>query len=287
MPAPAQLPAWSPQPDVWLLVALLVASYAVAVTRVGPTLVPDGVPVATRFQVGCFGLGALVTWVAADWPIHPIGEGYLYSVHMVQHLLLTMVAAPLLLLGTPAWLARALLRPRWLFRAVRNMSRFLPALVVFNVVAVVTHWPAFVDATLRSGLVHFLGHALLFCSALVIWMPILSPLPEIPRLRPPLQMAFLFLQAVVPTVPASFLTFGHQPLYRGYEELPKLFGLDALTDQLVAGLIMKIGAGVLLWALIAVVFFRWAAAEEQRNRPQPGLRALDRELDQLGLRIEG
>jgi putative membrane protein len=266
-------------------VALLVAGYAVALTRLGPAVVPAGAPVASRFQVTCFGLGAFTTWVAADWPVHTLGEGYLYSVHMVQHLLFTMVAVPLLLLGTPAWLARWLLRPPWLFAAVRWCSRFLPALLVFNLVVVITHWPAFVDATLRSGLVHFLGHSLLYLSAIVIWMPILSPLPEIPRLRPPLQMAYLFLQAVVPTVPASFLTFGQRPLYRGYEDLPKLFGLDALTDQLVAGLIMKIAAGLVLWAVIAVVFFRWAAAEERRNRPQPGLRAMERELEQLGLRI--
>ncbi len=281
----ATFPAWDPHPDVWLLVALLVAGYAVALGRLGPTLVPVGTPVASRFQVTCFGLGAFTTWLAADWPVHNLGEGYLYSVHMVQHLMFTMVAVPLLLLGTPAWLARHLLRPPRLFATVRQCSRFLPALLIFNVVVVVTHWPAFVDATLRSGPVHFLGHSLLFLSAIVIWMPILSPLPEIPRLRPPLQMAFLFLQAVVPTVPASFLTFGHQPLYRRYEDLPKLFGLDALTDQLVAGLIMKIGAGLLLWAIIAVVFFRWAAAEERRNRPQPGLRDMERELERFGLRI--
>ncbi len=115
-------------------------------------------------------------------------------------------------------------------------------------------------------------------------MPIVSPLPEIPRLQAPLPMAFLFLQSVVPTIPASFLTFGSHPLYRRYESLPKLWGISALDDQLIAGLIMKIGAGLLLWALIAVIFFRWAAAEERRNRPGPGLRDLDRELTEMGLR---
>jgi len=280
-------PAWDPHPDVWLLVALLGAGYAVALTRVAPTVLPAGVPAATRFQVTCFGFGVFTTWLAADWPVHTLGEGYLYSVHMVQHLLFTMVAVPLLVLGTPAWLARWLLTPRRLFVVVRHLSRFLPALVLFNVVVVVTHWPAFVNLTLRSGVAHFLAHSMLFLSAIVIWMPVLSPLPEIPRLRPPVQMGYLALQAVVPTVPASFLTFGSRPLYRGYENLPKLFGLDALTDQLVAGLIMKIAAGLLLWALIAVVFFRWAAAEERQNRPQPGLRAMEAEMERLGLRVEG
>jgi putative membrane protein len=280
----AQFPAWEPHPDVLLVVGLLVAAYAIALTRVGPRTLPPATPVATRFQITCFGLGAFGMLLGGYWPMHELAEGYMYSVHMVQHLLFTMVVAPLLLLGTPGWLARRLLRPRWLFKPVRWMSRFIPALILFNVVIVLVHWPAMVDLTLRSGLAHFVAHVVLVLSAFVIWMPVVSPLPEIPRLAPPLRMAFLFLQSVVPTIPASFLTFGSAPLYRRYESLPKLWGISALDDQLIAGLIMKIGAGLLLWALIAVIFFRWAAAEERRNRPGPGLRDLDRELTEMGLR---
>ena len=95
-------------------------------------------------------------------------------------------------------------------------------------------------------------------------------------------MVFLFLQSVVPTVPASFLTFGSTPLYKSYEALPQLWGLSTLEDQQIAGLIMKIGAGMLLWALIAVFFFRWAADEERRQRPQVQ-RELDQELTRMGL----
>lgn len=66
--------------------------------------------------------------------------------------------------------------------------------------------------------------------------------------------------------------------------VPHLYGLSTLQDQQLAGLIMKIGAGLLLWALIAVVFFRWAADEEHGNTPRHGLDELDRELTQMGLR---
>jgi putative membrane protein len=280
----AQFPPWQPHPDVLLVVGLLVAAYAIALNRIGPRTVPAGTPVATRFQVTCFGLGAFGMLLAASWPMHDLAEGYLYSVHMVQHLTLTMVVAPLLLLGTPSWLARWLLKPRWLFRSVRWLSRFIPALMLFNIVIVLVHWPAVVDLTLESGWAHFAAHVVLVLSALIVWMPVVSPLPEIPRLIAPLRMAYLFLQSVVPTIPASFLTFGTHPLYRRYESLPKLWGISALDDQLIAGLIMKIGAGLLLWALITVIFFRWAAAEERRNRPGPGLRDLDRELTEMGLR---
>src|SRR5262249_7717474 len=156
-------------------------------------------------------------------------ERYNYSVHMVQHLVLSMVAAPLLVLGTPAWMLRAILRPPSLvFRAVRFCARFLPALIVFNLVLVFTPWPALVGFSLRSRLAAVLVHAVIFLSALVVWMPVLSPLPEIPRLSPLPRMLFLFSQSIVPTIPASFLTFGSSPLYRFYEHVPHLWGLTTV-----------------------------------------------------------
>ena len=173
---------------------------------------------------------------------------------------------------------------RWLFDTVRTLSRFIPALVIFNLVLVFTHWPLIVNAALENGLVHFLIHALLLVSSLIVWMPIVSPLPEIPRLVPVLQMLYLFAWSVVPTVPASFLTFGASPLYKFYEHVPHLFGFSTLEDQQAAGLIMKIGAGLLLWMIIAVVFFRWASEEERANTPRHGLDEMDRELTEMGLR---
>ncbi len=266
------VPAFTSHPDVLLVVAAIAVGYITALTRLGPELAPVGTPVATRAQKTCFALGTFAIFLASSWPIHDLGEGYMYSIHMVQHLTYTMVAAPLLLLGTPAWLARWILSPRWLFNAVRAMSRFIPAIVTFNVIIVVTHWPTFVDLTLRSALVHFLAHTVLLGSAFLIWMPILSPLPEIPRLAPIGRLVFLFLQTIVPTIPASFLTFGEHPLYRRYESLPKLWGLSALDDQLIAGLIMKIAAGWLLMTLIAVIFFRWVATDDAVPRPRnPGI----------------
>jgi putative membrane protein len=276
-------PAWQPHVDTWVLVAAFAAAYAIAVVRVGPRYAEPGKAAVTRLQAVCFGLGVAAIWVAADWPIHDIAERYNYSIHMVQHLVLSMVATPLLVLGTPGWMLRAILRPpSHLFRAVRFCSRFLPALIVFNLVLVFTHWPALVDFSLRNGLAHFLIHALIFVSALVVWLPVLSPLPEIPRLSPLPRMLFLFAQSIVPTIPASFLTFGSSPLYRFYEGVPHLWGLSTVDDQRLAGLIMKIGGGLLLWLIIAVIFFRWAGEEDRRIAARRRWQDLDRELSRMG-----
>jgi putative membrane protein len=245
-----RIPAWVPHPDVWLLVAAIGAGYAIAVARLGHRYVAPGRASVSRLQVVSFALGLATMWVAADWPVHDLAEHSMYSVHMLQHLMLTMVSAPLLLLGTPGWLIRYVLRPpSVVFRIVRTLCRFFPAL--------------------------------LFASALIVWMPVVSPMPEIPRLAAPVRGAYLFLQSIVPTVPASFLTFGDTPLYKFYVGKPHLWGLSTLEDQQVAGLIMKIGGGTLLWALIAVVFFRWAADEDRRNQPQRARRELDQELTGL------
>jgi len=279
--ADVAFPAWAPHPEVWLLVGAIAAGYAVALKRLGPRLAPAGSAVVTRFQITTFSAGLLAVWVASDWPIHDLAERYFFWVHMVQHTTYAIIAAPLLLMGTPAWLARWLLSPRWLLRTVRYLSRLIPATLIFNFVIIVTHIPVVVDASLHHALLHFGLHALILVSSLIVWMPLLSPLPEVPRLQPLARMLFLFLQSVVPTVPASFLTFGDHPLYKFYETVPRLWGISALDDMRFAGLIMKILVGFSLWITITVVFFRWYNAEETGSPARRVSRDLDRELMEL------
>jgi putative membrane protein len=280
--ADVPFPAWQAHPDVWLLVAIVGVGYALALSKLGPRLAPAGTPVATRFQIASFSAGVVALWIASDWPIHDIAERYLFSVHMVQHVTYSMVAAPLLLIGTPTWLARWLLSPRWLLATVRYLARLIPATIVFNVVVVITHTPVVVNAALEHALLHFAIHTLIFVSSIIVWLPLLSPLPEVPRLAPLVRMLFLFLQSIIPTVPASFLTFGARPLYSFYDRVPRLFGVSALSDMQIAGLIMKIGVGLTLWVIIAIIFFRWYSVEET---PGPSRRvARDLERDLMGMR---
>ena len=152
----------------------------------GPGTLPAGAPVATRFQVTCFGLGAFAMLLAAEWPMHDLAEGYLYSVHMVQHLTLTMVAAPLLLLGTPGWLARWLLRPRVAVpvRPVAVPVHPGPDPVQRRDRARPLAGDGGPDPPVRAGPTSS-PTSILLLSAFIVWMPIVSPLPEIPRLVAP------------------------------------------------------------------------------------------------------
>jgi putative membrane protein len=272
---------WHPHLEVWLLVGVLGIGYLLALRFLGPRHVAPGQEPASRGQITAFTLGVATIWVAADWPVHELAEHYLYSVHMAQHLLLSLVAPPLLLLGTPAWLARAILRPAFVFRIVRLLSRPLPALLLFNIVIAVTHWTVVVDLGARSELIHFSLHAALFSTALLMWMPVVSPLIELPRLPYPGQMLYLFAQSLLPTVPASFLTFGSEPLYRVYAEAPRTFGISAITDQRMAGLFMKIVGGLVLWSVITVLFFRWHAQESADGSDALQWRDVERDMTRL------
>jgi putative membrane protein len=269
-----RLPPWHAHPDVWLLFGSIVAAYLIAGRRHLRETGERTPQRARRFFV----LGVAVLWLGAEWPIHDLAERYLYSVHMVQHMLFTLAAAPLLIAGTPAWMLRDLLRPRAVRVVFRFMTRPLVALILFNSVLLFSHWPQIVDIAVRSEWIHFGLHVLIVLSALVMWWPVMSPLPEMPPLPAPGQMLYLFFQSLAPTIPASFLTFGHAPLYPIYATFPRIWGIGVLTDQLMAGLIMKLVGSAIMWGVIATIFFRWYGREQRGQLDSTRYAGLDREI---------
>lgn len=273
-----------PHPEVWLLNAGLLFGYFAALRISGPSLAPAGRPPAERWRIACFVTGAIVLWLSADWPLHDISENHLFSAHMVQHLLYMFVVPPLLLLGLPAWLMRTLVGSGRRLRALRWITRPVAALLLSNAVIVFIHWPAVVDLQVTSEAGHLAIHALLLSGMLLMWWPVIPPLPETASLTPPAKMLYLFLQSFIPTVPASFLTFASEPVYRIYESKSLLWGLDAVTDQRISGLLMKIGGGLILWAVIAYLFFRWSAQENKADAQEVTWDDFERELQAWDMR---
>jgi putative membrane protein len=268
------LPAIHVHLDVLAILGGLAAAYLIAARR-------HEVATGERLEPGRrnrFLGGVAVLLLGAGWPIHDLAESYLYSMHMVQHMLFAFVAAPLLLTGMPAWMWRALLRPRPLWVVWALLTRPLVALLVANGVLLFTHWPEVVSLSVRSELAHFSLHALLLGSAVVMWWPVLSPLPELPALSRPGQLLYLFFQSLAPTIPASFLTFGTEPLYPVYAAFPRIWGIDALTDQLIAGLVMKLVGGAILWGVITVIFFRWGHEEQTEGWDALKFRNVERDI---------
>jgi putative membrane protein len=254
--------------DVLGVIAALVFGYEFGIRRLSATHAPRGEIPVTRCHRIAFYAGVASLLVVSTWPVHDIGSGSLFMLHMVEHLVFGLVAPPLLLAGTPWWLLRAVLKP--IMPLVRVLTKPLVALFLFNATLGLIHVPGVVELMLTSEAAHFGIHTLLLVTGVLMWWPVLDPIPDLPHLPPFLKMGYLFLQSLVPTIPASFLTLGETALYPIYETLPRIGGISAHTDQVIAGLIMKLGGGLLLWGFIAWVFFSWWADEQRygaQDRP--------------------
>jgi putative membrane protein len=248
-----------------VLVVGLAALWVYAVRKIGPKATLPGESIVTRSQVW-WGAGALLTlWLASDWPVHDIGEQYLYSVHMFQHIVFQFVVAPMLLLATPTWLARMIVGKGRAYRALRALTRLVPATLIFNVVVVFSHWPYIVNHVVVDAPLHYGVHVLVLGSALLMWMPVCGPLPEL-RFTLPVQAGHLLLQTVVPTVPAGWLTMADSVVYKSYKHPGHIWGMTTVEDQQMAGMLMKVGEAAILWVLIAILFLRWALHTQADDR---------------------
>ena len=268
--------SWRAYPGVWaaslaIAVPYLVARRRARAMRPGP---PDPAEAAAqRRQLWFFLAGVAAFWVASDWPLGVLGAGYLASAHMVQFMLYTLVAAPLMVLSIPEAMARRILARLRLYRLVTRLTQPVAAGLVFNAILVATHSPWAVDTLRASQFGSFLMDALWLASGVLVWLPICSPLSE-HRLRAyPGKMVYLFLAlGVVPAVPAGFLTFAGFPLYATYELAPRFYGLDATTDQQMAGLIMKLGGIPIVWGAIIAMMMRWADESKTASPALPSPR---------------
>lgn len=254
---------WHGHPDALVGLALFEGVYLLGV---GPLRERYGL--AERVdprQVATFTLGVLVIFFSLLSPLHVLADQYLFSAHMFQHVLLTLVAPPLLILGTPDWLLRPLLRPTTLFIAARLLTHPVTAFTLFNIVFSLWHVPGLYDLSVTNHGIHIAEHLLFMSTALLMWWPVASTMPELPRLSYPLQMIYFFLLSIAQLIVFAPITFSSEPLYRWYAEAPRVWAVTPLVDQQIGAIFMKIGGGALLITLMIVAFFRWYNREEEEQ----------------------
>lgn len=260
---------WVPRPylGVWLLCGALVAGYVVSTRRhaatpgastTGPAGLGEREQARERRRPWQFALGIFFLWLASDWPIGTLGASYLAAVHMMQYMLYTLAAAPLLMLGTPEWMGRRIIDGLHLGGVHRVVSKPLVAAILSNVILIGTHAPVTVDTLRATQFGSFALDMIWLVSGFILWTPIISPLPEARARTAAVKLVYLFAAAaLLPMIPGGFLTFSDQPLYSTYEMAPRLADIQALNDQQVAGVLMKIGNLPVIWAVMAVIWFRW------------------------------
>lgn len=208
----------------------------------------------------------------------------LFSVHMLQHMLLTIVAAPLLMVGAPVRsllrglppvLRTGLVRPLAGAAAVRGLLHALRNPIVAVAIYVgglyLWHWPSLYDAAVENEGLHALEHAHFFIGALLFWSVVIDPEPFKGTLPYAARIVYLLLAgAAQNTVLGGILAFSTRVLYAHYEGRAPLHGVDALTDQRLGGAIMWVPGDTIFLVAASVAFFMWLEQEEREQRRREG-----------------
>ena len=227
---------------------------------------------ATGRQVASFSAALLSMVLSLQGPLHEISDYYLFSAHMVQHLVLILVMPPLLLAGIPDWMLRPAIQVRWVKALARALTLPLIAFALNNAIFLAWHFPGPYDLMMRHHGVHVAMHLTIMVTGVIMWWPVMSPLPELPRIAPPLQMIYLFLVGIPMMISAALITFSATPLYSWYVEAPRLFGIGALDDQRLGGVIMWVPGGLVLWIAITAVYFRWTHRQVREDEENVAVR---------------
>jgi putative membrane protein len=241
-------------PEVWLLIIGLIAAFVYTVRVLGPRVAPEG-KIISRRQITTFTVMILLLWLASDWPMHDIAEEYLYSVHMVQHMVISYIVPPLALLATPEWLFRLLIGKGRTYKVVRFLTRPVVGVLVYNITLMITHIPQIVNRSAAGGPLHYSLHVLIVTTSLMFWVPVCGPIREW-RMSDGAKMIYLFGTSLIPTIPAGWLTFAEGAVYKHYDTIVRVGGISVLSDQQAAGGIMKLGGSTLMWAIIIYIFFK-------------------------------
>src|SRR5262245_51440102 len=248
--------AWHPDPTVVVGLAALGGLYVVELRRgraLGKT--------ASSAQILSFFAGLLLLLGSLTGPLHDLSDYYLFSAHMIQHLLLAFAMPPLLLYGTPGWMLSPLLRHPLVLRVGRFLTRPSSAFAVFNLVLVAWHLPPAYNLAMDVHPIHIAQHLMIMAASVILWSPVLSPVPELPRAPYPVQILYLFVVGLPMVVVSIFITMADHMLYPYYAAAPRVWAaLGPHSDQHLGGLIMWIPGGLVFLVAISVVFFRWQVA---------------------------
>jgi cytochrome c oxidase assembly factor CtaG len=275
------LTQWTWSPSVLLGIAVLTAAY---VYTVGPLRERRnlGLP-ATRTRLVAFVAAQFTLVLALLSPLDYIGDRYLFSAHMIQHLLLATLWPPLMLVALPPWLGRRLVTLPVIGPLAALLTSPFLATVGFNLDIYIWHIPFMYDATLSKEYVHIVEHLTFMLTGLFVWWCILAPNME-DRLSYPFQTLYLFLNAMFMMVLGIIFTFAPDPFYAPYTRAPRLWGISAGTDQQIGGLIMWYPGNLPYAALLVVRFYQWFdGADPGRMEQQAQSHTIERPSPETGL----
>ena len=263
------LTQWNLAPSLILGMALALGLYFYALGPYHRRHYPD-VPIKTG-QTVAFVSGAAIIFLALVSPLDALGDDYLFSAHMVQHLCLTTFGPPLLLIGLPAWMIDRFLDNRLILRVLTALTLAPVIFFLYNIDFFLWHAPAFYNATLENETIHIFEHLTFIVLGILSWWPILSPTPRIPRLSFGGQLIYIFLFGMPAVLLGAGLTFV-PPLYAPYLSDPIVWGISHANDQQIGGLIMWIPVNIFYIIIMSGIFIKWMQHQADKEAAAERLR---------------
>jgi putative membrane protein len=256
--------AWSFDPLVLAALALLLGAYFAAIGPLRRQLRIDE-PVSTR-RIAYFVAGWLTVLLTLVTPLDTLGRYYLFGAHTLQLFILTTIAAPLLMLGTPEWLVGLLIPLAALRNATRGLLFPVIAALAFNIIVIVWHVGPLYEQALHDPGAHDLQMLSFLVAGVLTWWPLLTPLDRHTRMATPFQMLYLMLESLPLDIFGVAAIFALGPFYPAYVAAPRLFGLSAMTDQQVSGGLLAVPGNLIDITLLSIVFFTWINRMERAQR---------------------
>ncbi|MFP4673053.1 MAG: cytochrome c oxidase assembly protein [Opitutales bacterium] len=256
---------WHTEP--LLLITILIAGwlYALGTGPLRARIAPQ-----QPFPLGrsiLFYSGLALTYLAVGSPLDQLGEQFLFSAHMVQHMLLIYCAPALFFAGAPDWLIDRALRPEPIRQSMQFITHPACGGLLFTFVYTLWHVPALFEAALVSKTIHILEHWTMFGLGMLMLWPFLTLSKQVPRRGHGLRMIAIFLLMIAQLPVFAFLCFAGEPLYETYVWAPRIIELDPLNDQILGGIIMKVVNMAFSLTILGTTFYSWAKSEETVDIP--------------------
>ena len=254
---------WPWQPDITAGLALLAAMYTLALVRFRPRTIWDE-HIVTRREIGAFVLAMILLSAVLVSPLNRLSDSSV-SIHMLQHVLMLFVIPPLILTGVPGWVMHPMVRAPMVRKTLHFLTNPIAAIVIFNGALLLWSVPTLWNDALIDPRVHAIEHLSFFAAGMIAWWPVFSPVEEVSRMSYPVQVFYLFLQSLIPSLIGIVLLFSSVVIYPWYGEAANPLGMSPLFDQRIAGLLLKLFGSVFLLIMVIVRFIQWIHHEEHED----------------------
>ncbi|MFH5187207.1 cytochrome c oxidase assembly protein [Paenibacillus sp. TAB 01] len=254
-------------PAVLLVIVIIGWLYAMAI-RKWRLQFPESEPVKRKQEL-YFYTGLLLYYIAEGSPLSYYGHHFSFSAHMLQQSILYLIMPSFILLGTPGWMLRPLLKHKVMDKLMRFVTSPLVSLFTFNMIFSFYHIPIIMDTLMANELLHNIYNTLFLLAAFQMWFPVFTPLPEYNRMSELWKMAYIFVNGILLTPACALIIFAGEPMYASYEHVSEQFlFMSVLNDQQLGGVIMKIVQEIVYGIALAYTFFRWYRMERKKDEEE-------------------